>query len=116
MTRVERSITERRTYSKTVTTCDLCGVSEVDLLDGEEIERVTVGEPEVEMRWFAPESEIVPGEGNEFDSYEEAKQWKDRDATGDIVRTVIKPTWPVEFDACSHCVEAFFSVFDPSEL
>jgi hypothetical protein len=113
MTTIEREVTREEARNKTVSTCDVCGVAEVDMPDNESIIDMKCGESrEVEYHIEYWDKDSVGMSEKVFDSFNEARDWSWR-YTFDNTNRVNKEThvtyeYEFDIDICEHCVETLF--------
>jgi len=117
MTIVNREITREETETKTVQTCDVCGLSEVEM-DDETIDKITSG-MNTSMRYVLIYHELdgvdgrsVGQEQKEFDTYNEATTFLDEldMDTHSIERKIsyLSMDWDLNIDACTRCQTMMF--------
>lgn len=118
MTTINKEVTREEERTKTVKTCDVCGLSEIEMASGVGIDRITSG-IKIENTYSmivkeleSPESDtVVNVEREAFDSYDEAKAAVDEiDPELYHVDTsmVANVNWELDIDACERCQQMMF--------
>jgi len=117
MTIVNREVTREETETKTVQTCDVCGLSELDI-QNETIDNITSG-LNIHTRYVLT-FQILDGVGGqpvdqetvEFDDYDDAMDYlNDMDMdTHSVLRehSYISMDWDLNIDACTRCQQMMF--------
>ena len=120
MTIVEKEVTRKKESTRTVTTCDVCGLSEVELRDDEDIDNIRSGPNKtfiynLHIRKF----ESVDNETEEIvdewvEEYYTIQEAQDRLVALDMdYHTVAKDmeiemSWELDIDVCTHCQGMLF--------
>lgn len=115
MTEIEKEVTREKTETKTVLTCDFCGIPEIDLRDGESIVRFRDGVT-FEVTYVL----IRPDESEKkFDDIHSAKmhmQTLDSSYRSNCeTKTRLSASCDLNVEVCEHCIDTLFSAADEAD-
>lgn len=117
MTTVNKEITREEERTKTVKTCDVCGLSEVELSGNKNIDRITGGlSVEYTYGLVIHELDSVDGDPVErseetFDNLDKAEarlKEIDMDTHSVSKSMVVNVNWELDIDACGRCQQMMF--------
>ena len=116
MTTINKEVTREEERTTTVSTCDVCGLSEVEIVDGS-IDRVTSGLSceymyTLQVQEVDDDGYVIDTVTEEvFESMSEASAaLKAIDTDGCTVNksTIADFTWELDIDACERCQQMMF--------
>jgi len=117
MTTINKEVTREEERTKTVKTCDVCGLSEVELSGNKNIDRITGGlSVEHTYGLVIHELDSVDGDPVErseetFDNIDKAEarlKEIDMDTHSVSKSMVANVSWELDIDACERCQQMMF--------
>lgn len=116
MTIVKKEVTREEARKKVVQTCDVCGLSEMEMPDNESIDTIG-GDKSRNLKWEIDVGKLSDGATieeewtEEFQEYTEAQEYLtelDMDEHTVTKRTYIETDWELYIDACENCQKMLF--------